>query len=118
MAKYKRPGMGGGGGGGTPNMQNLIKQAKKMQEDAERATAELADKEYSASSGGGAVKVTVTGERKLKSVEIDPESVDPEDIEFLCDMIVAAANEALKAAEEESNAVMSALTGGMSLPGM
>lgn len=114
MAKgYGSRGMGGMGGG--INM-NMIKQAQKMQQDMQKMQAELEEKEYTASAGGGMVSATVTGKRELKALTIDPEAVDPEDVEMLQDMIVAAVNEATRAAENEMASSMQKLTGGMGLP--
>lgn len=107
-----------GMGGGPSNMNSMIRQAQKMQEDMEKLSAELDEKEYSAASGGGAVKVSVTGKGRLTSVEISPEVVDPEDIEMLCDLVMAAANEALRTAEDDKNERMESITGGMNIPGM
>ena len=104
------PGMGGG-----MNM-NMIKQAQKMQQDMLKAQEELEAKEYQASAGGGAVSVVVSGKREVVSVTIDPEAVDPDDVEMLQDLIVAAVNEALRKAGDDANSQMSKLTGGMSMP--
>ena len=113
MAKgFGRPGMGGMGG---INM-NMIKQAQKMQQDMMRMQPELQEKEYEAAAGGGVVTATVTGKRELKALEIDPEAVDPDDVEMLQDMIVAAVNEALRAAENDAASTMQKLTGGLGLP--
>ncbi len=114
MAKgFGRPGMGGMGGG--INM-NMIKQAQKMQQDMQRMQSEMEAKEYSAQAGGGVVSATVTGKRELVSLVIDPEAVDPEDVEMLQDMIVAAVNEAIRAADSEMSSTMQQITGGMGLP--
>ena len=114
MAKgYGSRGMGGMGGG--INM-NMIKQAQKMQQDMQKMQAELEEKEYTASAGGGVVSAVVTGKRVLKSLTIDPEAVDPDDVEMLQDMIVAAVNEATRAAEADMASSMQKLTGGMGLP--
>ena len=114
MAKgFGRPGMGGMGGG--INM-NMIKQAQKMQENMQKMQAELEAKEYSAQAGGGVVSATVTGKRELVSLTIDPEAVDPEDVEMLQDMIVAAVNEALHSAETDMADSMRQITGGLNLP--
>lgn len=91
----------GYGNGGANNIQQLARQAQKLQDDMEAASAELEAKEYEAAAGGGAVKVTVTGKMELTKVEISPEVVDPEDVEMLSDLIMAAANEALRAAAKE-----------------
>ena len=105
---------GGFPGMGMPgNMNNLMKQAQRMQRQVEETTKELEEKEYSASAGGGAVEVTISGKREVTKVKLDEEVVDPDDIEMLEDLIVAATNEALRKVEEESTAVMSKLTGGL-----
>ena len=114
MAKgFGRPGMGGMGGGINLNM---IKQAQKMQENMQKMQAELEAKEYSAQAGGGVVSATVTGKRELVSLTIAPEAVDPEDVEMLQDMIVAAVNEALRSAETDMADSMRQITGGLNLP--
>ena len=104
----------GGFPGGMPgNMNNLMKQAQRMQRQMEETNKELEEKEYSASAGGGAVTVTVSGKKEVLSVKLAEEVVDPDDIEMLQDLIVAATNEALRKMEEESQAAMSKLTGGL-----
>ena len=104
----------GGFPGGMPgNMNNVMKQAQRMQRQVEETTKELEEKEYSASAGGGAVTVTVSGKKEVLSVKLAEEVVDPDDIEMLQDLIVAATNEALRKMEEESQAAMSKLTGGL-----
>ena len=104
----------GGFPGGMPgNMNNLMKQAQRMQRQVEETTKELEEKEYSASAGGGAVTVTVSGKKEVLSVKLAEDVVDPDDIEMLQDLIVAATNEALRKMEEESQAAMSKLTGGL-----
>ena len=104
----------GGFPGGMPgNMNNLMKQAQRMQRQMEETTKELEEKEYSASAGGGAVTVTVSGKKEVLSVKLAEEVVDPDDIEMLQDLIEAATNEALRKMEEESQAAMSKLTGGL-----
>lgn len=110
-------GFGGrsGGMGGGMNM-NMIKQAQKMQQDMLKMQQELEEKTYSATAGGGVVTATVTGKKELKGLEIDPDAVDPDDVEMLEDMIVAAVNEALRAADTDASTNMSKLTGGMNLP--
>lgn len=108
-------GYGGGGGG---NMQQIARQAQKMQEAMETATAELEEKEYSASAGGGAVKVVVTGKLEVKSIDIDPEVIDPDDAEMLADLVMAATNEALRAANQDKEETMGALSGGLNIPGL
>lgn len=102
------------GGMGMPgNMNNLMKQAQKMQKQMEESTKELEEKEVSATAGGGAVEVVVTGKKEIKSVKLSPEVVDPDDIEMLEDLIVAATNEALRKIEEISQASMAKITGGL-----
>ena len=104
----------GGFPGGMPgNMNNLMKQAQRMQRQMEETTKELEEKQYTAASGGGAVSVTVSGKKEVVSVKLTEEVVDPEDIEMLEDLIVAATNEAFRQAEEESSSAMSKLTGGL-----
>lgn len=106
---------GGFPGGGMPgNMGNLMKQAQRMQKQMEDKTKELEDKEYVASAGGGAVTVTVSGKKEITSVKLSKEVVDPDDIEMLEDLIVAAANEALRKMEEESSSAMGSIAGGLS----
>lgn len=111
----------GGFPGGMPgNMNNLMKQAQKMQKQMEENQRALEEKEFTASAGGGAVEVTISGKKVVTAVKIQEEVVDPDDIEMLEDLIVAAANEALRKVEEESGAAMSKLTGGLGggMPGM
>ncbi|MCL2427076.1 MAG: YbaB/EbfC family nucleoid-associated protein [Oscillospiraceae bacterium] len=94
---------------------NMIKQAQKMQEDLLKMQADMEDMTYSAQSGGGAVTAVVTGKRELSELVIEPDAVDPEDVEMLQDLIVAAVNEALRTAETSMNDSMSKLTGGLNL---
>ena len=102
------------GGMGMPgNMNNLMKQAQKMQRQMEEGQKELEAKEFTAKAGGGAVEVTVSGKKEILSVKLSEEVVDPEDIETLQDIIVAATNEALKQADEASNELMGKMTGGL-----
>lgn len=108
----------GMGGGAPANMNQMIRQAQKMQEAMEKAQEELAMKEYTASSGGGMVSVTVNGAKEVVKVSIKPEVVDPDDVELLEDMIAGAVNEALRAAEAESQQVLGSITGGMRAPGL
>ncbi len=98
------------------DMKKMMKQAQKMQRDAAAAQEEIAQMEFTASAGGGMVEAVVMGDNTLKSVKIDPDAVDPEDMEMLEDMIVAAVNEAVRQATEASNSRMSSLMGGMNLP--
>ncbi len=105
---------GGFPGGGMPgNMANLMKQAQKMQKQMEEQAKEMETKEFTATAGGGAVEVTVSGKREVVKVKLDQEVVDPDDVEMLEDLIVAATNEALRKVEEASASAMSRLTGGM-----
>ena len=108
----------GYGGGGANNIQQIARQAQKIQEDMEAANAQLDTKEYEAAAGGGAIKVTVTGKMELTKVEIQPEVVDPEDVEMLSDLIMAAANEAIRAAQKEKEETMESISGGLNIPGM
>jgi len=103
-----------GGHGGGMNM-NMIKQAQKMQEDLLKMQAEMEERTYTANSGGGVVTAVVTGKRELSGLTIDPDAVDPGDVEMLQDLIVAAVNEALRKAETSMNESMSKLTGGLNL---
>ncbi|GAA6490665.1 MAG TPA: YbaB/EbfC family nucleoid-associated protein [Candidatus Bariatricus faecipullorum] len=112
---------GGFPGGGMPgNMANLMKQAQKMQRKMEEQAKELETKEFTATAGGGAVEVTVNGKKELQKVKLSEEVVDPDDIEMLEDLIVAAINEAMRQVDEESTSAMNKLTGGMGggMPGM
>ena len=104
----------GGYPGGMPgNMGNLMKQAQRMQRQMEEMSQQLESKEYKVSTGGGAVEVTVTGSKAVTKVAISPEAVDPDDVEMLQDMIVAAVNEAMKQADEAGGAMMNKMTGGL-----
>ena len=122
MAKgYGRPPMsrkgGKGGMGGMPGINmDMIKQAQKMQADMEKKQAELQKKEYTATVGGGVVSATVDGKHTVKALTIDPEAVDPDDVEMLQDMIIAAVNEAVRAAMDDMSSTMSQLTSGLNLP--
>ena len=107
-----------GGFGGGANMQQLMRQAQKLQEQMTKAQEELDEREYSAQAGGGMISVTVTGKRELKALEIKPECVDPDDVEMLQDMVIAAVNEAMRAADTDSANNMSRLTGGLNLGGL
>ena len=107
-------GFGFGGG----NMNNLIKQAQKMQQQMQDMQKDIENKEFEASVGGGVVKIVVTGKKEVKRVELKPEVVDPDDIETLEELIVAAFNEAAKKADETMSNELGKLTGGMNLPGM
>lgn len=107
----------GGFPGGMGNMNNMIKQAQKMQKDMMKVQEELEQRQIETSAGGGAVTVVVTGKKELISINIKPEVVDPEDVEMLQDLILAAVNEAIRKAEEMVSGEMSKLTGGLGLPG-
>ena len=110
---------GGFNGGGIPgNMSNLMKQAQRMQRQMEDKQKELETKEYTASAGGGAVEATVTGKKLLTKLTISPDAVDPDDVEMLQDMVIAAVNEAVTKAEEESNAFMTGISSGLDLGGL
>ncbi len=114
MAKgFNSRGMGGMGGG---SMNNMIRQAQKMQQDMMKAQEELESKTYEAGAGGGVVSAVVSGKKELVSVTIDPEAVDPDDVEMLQALIVAAVNEALRRANDDAASQMSRLTGGLNLP--
>ena len=122
MAKgFKSRGMAGRGGAmggmGGMNMNAMIKKAQKMQEEMVKAQEELGNKEYTATSGGGAVTAVVKGSNQLLSLKLNPEVVDPDDIEMLEDLIVTAVNQALKQADEESASIMRQATGG-GMPGL
>ena len=110
---------GGFPGGAMPgNMANLMKQAQKMQRQMEEQAKEMEAKEYTATAGGGAVEVKVSGKKQLLSVKLDEEVVDPDDVEMLEDLIVAAVNEELTQVDQAAAGSMSKLTGGMNMPGM
>jgi DNA-binding YbaB/EbfC family protein len=98
-----------------PNMQQMLGQVQKMQQDMEAAQRELENETVEASAGGGMVTVTVTGGLEVRSVKISPDAVDPEDVEMLCDLVLAATNEALRAAQELAATRMGSLTGGLDL---
>ena len=110
----------GFGGRGMPGMggvnMNMIKQAQKMQQEMQRLQAELQAKEYTFAAGGGVVAATVNGQHQVTAIAIDPEAVDPEDVEMLQDLVVAAVNGALQAADSEMQSAMQQVTGGLGLP--
>ena len=111
----------GGFPGGMPgNMNNLMKQAQRMQRQMEESAKELETAEFTATAGGGAVEVTVTGKKEVTKVKLDPEAVDPDDVEMLEDLLVAAVNEALEKVDAETTSAMSKFTGGMGggMPGL
>lgn len=114
MAKGGFPrGMGGGA-----NMNHMIKQAQKMQEQMMKMQEELENKTYESASGGGAVKVVFDGKRELKEVTISPEVVDADDVEMLQDLIIAAVNEGLRQIEEDSTSQLGSITSGLNIPGL
>ena len=113
MAKGGFRGMPGG-----MNQAAMIKQAQKMQQEMLRMQEEMETKTYSATSGGGMVTATVSGKHELKALEINPDAVDPDDVEMLQDMVIAAVNEAMRAADNEAANNMSRLTGGLNLGGL
>lgn len=103
---------------GMGNMGNMMKQAQKLQQKMQKMQEELANKTVEASSGGGMVKVVANGKHQLMSIEIEKEVVDPEDVEMLQDLVLAAVNDALTKAQEMVNSEMGKLTGGMNIPGL
>ena len=109
----------GGFPGGMPgNMNNLMKQAQRMQRQMEENKKALEEKEFTATAGGGAVEVVLSGKKELKSITISPDAVDPDDVEMLQDLIMTAANEALRQMEEISQAEMGKFTAGLGIPGL
>lgn len=112
MAKGGFPGFGG-------NMNNLVKQAQKMQKDMEKLQEELKDRTIETSAGGGAITVVASGKKEIKEIVIKPEVVDPDDVEMLQDLIVAAVNEAIRKADDMVNSEMNKITGGLGgIPGL
>ena len=108
----------GGFQGGMPgNMNNLMKQAQRMQRQMEENQKEMESREYTAKAGGGAVEATVTGSKELKAIKISKEAVDPDDVEMLQDLIVAAVNEAMGQADQASSDAIGKMTGGLGLGG-
>ncbi len=107
-----------GGPSGMPNMQGLMKQAKKMQEELERSQKELEAKEYTATSGGGAVSIKMSGKGELLEITLAEAVVDPDDIEMLQDLIIAAHNDVKKQISDETNSKMNSMTGGVNIPGL
>lgn len=107
-----------GMGGGPQNMNAMIKQAQKMQADMEELQAELDEREYEISAGGGVVGVKINGKKEILSIDIKPEIVDPDDIETLSDILVAAVNEAIKRVDDTNSSEMAKITGNMGMPGL
>lgn len=105
--------MPGGMGGG--NMNNMLKQAQKMQAQMQRTQQEIAEKEFEVSAGGGAVTIKINGEKQVQSIALKPEIVDPDDVEMLQDILTAAVNEAIRTVDEYSNTELAKITGGMNL---
>ena len=107
-----------GMGGGPSNMQGMMRQVQKMQEDMTALQADLDEREYEISAGGGAVTVKINGKKEVLSIALRPEIVDPDDIETLSDVLVAAMNEAIKKVEETNSNEMQKVTGNVSIPGL
>ena len=107
-----------GMGGGPQNMQAMIRQAQKMQEDMAAKQEELYAREYEVSAGGGVVSVKINGKKEILAIDLKPEIVDPDDIETLSDILVAAMNEAIKRVEDTNNEELNKITGPMNLPGL
>ena len=107
-----------GMGGGPQNMQSMIRQAQKMQEDMAAKQEELDAREYEVNAGGGVVTVKINGKKEILAIDLDPEIVDPDDVETLTDLLVAGVNEAIKRVETTNAAEMEKITGSMGLPSM
>lgn len=118
MGKGMRAGKKPKAGGGMGNMQKQMQQMQAVQRMMEQKQAEIEEMETTASSGGGAVTITVTGKKEIKSIELKPEVVDPDDIEMLQDLIMVAANEALRQMEEISQKELGSITAGLGIPGL
>lgn len=112
MARGGMPQMGG------KNMNNMMKQMKKMQREMEEMQAKMEAEEMEVSSGGGMVTVKITGKKELVEIKIDPEAVDPDDVEMLEDLILSAVNQAIQMADAKSSEAMSKFTGGLNIPGL
>ena len=108
------------GGFGGMNMNNLMKQAQRMQKQMAEAQQELETKEFEVTSGGGAVKVVITGKKEIKSIDIKPEVVDPDDVEMLQDLVMTAVNEAIRQADEAASGALVGIAGGLggNIPGL
>ncbi len=107
-----------GMGGGPQNMQGMMRQVQKMQEDMAALQEDLDGREYEITAGGGVVTVKINGKKEILSIDIKPEIVDPDDIETLSDVLVAAVNEAVKKVEDTNSSEMQKITGNVSIPGM
>ena len=118
MAKGFRGGFSSSKSSGAPNMQKMMQQAQAMQQRMQKMQEELEEKEVTATAGGGVVTVTANGKKEVVSISIKPEAVDPDDVEMLQDMVIAAVNEAMRAADADAASNMSRLTGGLNLGGL
>ncbi len=107
-----------GMGGGPHNMNAMLRQAQKMQEDMAALQEELENREYEISAGGGMVKIVINGKKEVKSIKLNEEIVDPDDIETLEDILIAGVNEAIKRVEGDASEEMSKITGSMNIPGL
>lgn len=107
-----------GMGGGPSNMQGMMRQVQKMQEDMAALQEDLDNREYEIKAGGGVVTVQINGKKEILSIDLKPEIVDPDDIETLCDVLVAAMNEAIKKVEDTNSSEMQKVTGNVSIPGL
>ena len=118
MAKHRMPPMGMGGGMGMGNMNNMLKQAQKMQQDMLKMQEELEVATFEGTSGGGAITVTASGKKEITAIKISPEVVDADDVEMLEDLILVAVNEAMKKVDSANSEKLGKLTGGMNIPGL
>ncbi len=116
MGKYK--GFHGAGMNTNKNMNSVLKQAQKMQEEMEKVQSELEDKTVEASAGGGVIEVVANGKKEIVSIKIKPEAVDPDDVETLEDLVMVAINDAIKKADDMMTEGMSEVTGGINIPGL
>ena len=115
MKAGKRPKVGGGGGG---SMQKQLQQVQAMQRQMENLQAELEEKEITTTAGGGAISVTMNGKKEITELKLDKDVVDPDDVEMLQDLIIAAVNEGIRQIEETANNEMGKITGGLNIPGL
>lgn len=116
MGKYK--GFSGAGMNTNKNVSNVVKQAQKMQEQMTQIQAEVEEKIVESVAGGGMIKVQANGKKEILSIKIDPEAVDPDDVETLEDLVIVAVNDAIKKADDMMNEAMESLTGGLNIPGL
>lgn len=107
-----------GMGGGAQSMQGMLRQAQKMQAQMDETKERLAQQEYQVTAGGGVIEITIAGSKEIKALSIKPEAVDPDDVEMLQDLIIAAVNEAIRLVEDTYNKEMEKITGSLSIPGM